>query len=187
MPNLSQKLTSPAQLTAFDGDSKNVVNVIIETPKTNRNKFKFDEDRGLYELSGVLPRGMSFPFDFGFIPGTHAEDGDALDVILLMEEPAFPGCLVKSRLIGIMEAEQTENGRTTRNDRLFAVPVQSRDHAHLKKIADIDQELITQLGHFFTSYNKEKGKKFTVLGIKGPREAIKLVKRSLRPESGTAA
>jgi inorganic pyrophosphatase len=180
MPRQSRKLASPNQLTAFNGDSKNVVNVIIETPKSNRNKFKFDEKLGIYELSGVLPRGMSFPFDFGFIPGTRAEDGDPLDVVLLMDEPAFPGCLVKSRLIGVMKAKQTEQGKTTRNDRLFAVPVQSHDHAHLKKVSDFDRILLDQLEHFFTSYNEQRGKRFTVLGISGPNEAMKLLKRSLK-------
>ncbi|MCU1286532.1 MAG: Inorganic pyrophosphatase [Acidobacteriales bacterium] len=172
-------LTSPNRIGAFVDGEKNVINVIVETPKNNRNKFRFDEERGVYELAGVLARGLSFPFDFGFIPSTKADDGDPLDVILLMDEPAFPGCLVKSRVIGVMEATQTEDGETTRNDRLFAVPVQSHDHARIKSVSDIDKKIISQLEHFFRSYNEEKGKKFKVLGIKGPSEAMKIVERFL--------
>src|ERR671939_103970 len=104
-------------LAAFDNESEDL-NVVIETPKGNRNKFKYDEERGLFKLSGVLPMGAVFPFDFGFIPSTLGGDGDPLDVLVLMDEPAFTGCLVPARLIGVVEAEQTEEGETQRNDRL---------------------------------------------------------------------
>src|SRR5437764_15464112 len=88
--------------------AKGVVHVIVDTPKGSRNKFKYDEELGLFKLSGVLPAGAVFPFDFGFVPATLGGDGDALDVLLLMDEPAFVGCLVEVRLIGVIEAEQTE-------------------------------------------------------------------------------
>src|SRR5215208_6835365 len=96
-------------LSAFDNESQDL-NVVIETPKGNRNKFKYDEQRGLFKLGGVLPRGAVFPFDFGFIPSTLGGDGDPLDVLILMDEPAFTGCLVPSNLLGVIEAEQTEDG-----------------------------------------------------------------------------
>src|SRR5919202_2577365 len=116
-----------AHLEPFDAASGEV-NVIIETPKGSRNKFKYDEQRGLFKLSGVLPAGAVFPFDFGFVPSTRGEDGDPLDVLVLMDEPAFAGCLVPSRLIGVIEAEQTEEGTTERNDRLIAVAANSYTH-----------------------------------------------------------
>ncbi len=105
-----------ARLAAFV-ESSHDLNVIIETPKGSRNKFKYDEEFGLFRLSGLLPVGAVFPFDFGFVPSTAGEDGDPLDVLLLMDEPAFAGCLVTSRLIGVIEAEQTEEGKAERNDR----------------------------------------------------------------------
>ncbi|HEX8201166.1 MAG TPA: inorganic diphosphatase, partial [Isosphaeraceae bacterium] len=83
------------------------LNVIIETPKGSRNKFDFDEELGLFKLGGVLPAGAVFPYDFGFVPATRGGDGDPLDVLVLMDEPAFVGCLVPARLIGVIEAEQT--------------------------------------------------------------------------------
>src|SRR5918997_1002696 len=104
-------------LDAFAGDPGEL-NVIIETPKGSRNKFDYDEDAGLFKLGGVLPSGAVFPFDFGFVPSTVGGDGDPLDVLVLMDEPAFTGCLVPARLIGVIVAEQTEGGRTTRNDPL---------------------------------------------------------------------
>src|SRR5438067_1699882 len=94
-----------------------LVNVVIDTPRGSRNKFKIDEKLNCFKLGRILPLGFSFPYDFGSIPGTRAEDGDALDVLLLIDEPTFAGCLVTSRLIGVIAAKQTEDRRTIRNDR----------------------------------------------------------------------
>src|SRR5579871_5314832 len=91
-------------LGAWDVDSGRL-NVIIETPKGSRNKFDFNHRQGLFELGKVLPTGMAFPYDFGFVPGTRAPDGDPLDVLVLMDEPAFSGCKVLCRLIGVIEEE----------------------------------------------------------------------------------
>lgn len=128
---MSGKTSSPKLLTHLSAyqSASDELNVIIETPKGSRNKFNYDEDYNLFKLGGVLPAGAVFPFDFGFIPSTIGGDGDPLDVLLLMDEPAFPGCLVSSRLIAVIEAEQTErDGETTRNDRLIAVAADSRAH-----------------------------------------------------------
>src|SRR4051794_7660199 len=113
-------------LGAVDKQSGNV-NVIIDTPKGSRNKFKYDADHALFKLTKILPAGSAFPFDFGYIPGTQGEDGDPIDVLVLMDEAAFVGCLVPARLIGVIEAEQTEDGKTLRNDRLIAVAAMSHD------------------------------------------------------------
>src|SRR5215210_5336873 len=124
------------QLSAFKDDRKEL-HVIIETPQGSRNKFNYDEELGLFKLGGVLPAGASFPFDFGFVPSTVGGDGDPLDVLLLMDEPAFTGCLVAARLIGVIEADQTEDGETTRNDRVIAVATTSRNHGDLRSIQDL--------------------------------------------------
>ena len=112
--------TSIVELPPVDPDSGRL-NVVVDTPKGSRNKYKFDEQHGQWRLSKVLPQGMSFPSDFGFLPSTRGEDGDPLDVLLFMDEPTFPGCIVPAQLIGVLEAEQTEDGKTIRNDRLIAV------------------------------------------------------------------
>ena len=88
-----------------------LVRVVIDTPRGSRNKYKFDEELGLFKLSRVLPAGLSFPFDFGSIPGTRAEDGDALDVLVMTEAPLYVGCLVHVHLVGIMRATQREEAR----------------------------------------------------------------------------
>src|SRR5437763_6775127 len=101
-----------------DGET---VQVVIETPRGNRNKFKYDPESGFFKLSKILPEGMVFPYDFGFVPSTKGEDGDPLDVLVLTDDPLFPGCLVDCVMIGVIEAEQEEDGETQRNDRLIAV------------------------------------------------------------------
>src|SRR5215208_2924264 len=100
-------VTNLLNLEAFHDDDE--LNVVIETPKGSRNKYNYDEKLGLFRLGGVLTSGASFPFDFGFVPSTVGGDGDPLDVLVLMDEPAFAGCLVRTRLVGVIEAEQIEH------------------------------------------------------------------------------
>src|SRR5579859_2257497 len=88
-----------------------VCRAIIETPKGSRNKFDYDPETSLFMLGGLLPEGMQFPFDFGFLPSTRGEDGDPLDIMVLMDAPAHVGCLMEVRIIGIIKAEQTEDGK----------------------------------------------------------------------------
>lgn len=158
----------------IDPDSGDL-NAIIETPKGSRNKFDYCEGLGLFTLGGVLPAGAVFPFDFGFLPSTLGEDGDPLDVLVLMDEPAFTGCLVRSRLLGVLEAEQTEKGETNRNDRLIAVAAGSHHHADVCSLDDLNQRLLEEIRHFFVSYNQIKGKEFKPLRCSGPERARTLI------------
>jgi inorganic pyrophosphatase len=167
------------KLPAFDSGS-GAVHVIIDTPKGSRNKFSWSEKWQLFELTGVLPAGAVFPFDFGFIPQTRGGDGDPLDVLVLMDEPGTVGCLVRTRLLGVIEAAQTEEGKTTRNDRLIGVAVQSRTDSEYKTLTDLNEKLLDEIEHFFVSYNAAKGKKFKPLGRHWPKRASKLVKASMR-------
>ena len=148
---------------------------IIETPKGRRNKFDYDPELELFRLGGLLPEGMEFPFDFGFIPSTLGDDGDPLDVIVLMDEPAHVGCLLDIRIIGVIEARQTDDGKTETNNRLVGVAVHSYAHENIKTIDEINKSLLDQLEEFFISYNKSRGKKFKVVGRHGPKRAAKLL------------
>ena len=127
---------------------------IVETPKGRRNKFKYESDSGLYTLSHVLPQGFIFPFDFGFIPMTAADDGDPLDVIVLMDEPAHVGCILKIRLIGVIKLVQTEKGKKTQNDRLIGVSLQSFEYGEIQKISELKESLVKQITDFIALYNK---------------------------------
>ena len=171
--------TNLLHLEAFDDDEE--LNVVIETPKGSRNKYNYDERLGLFKLGGVLPSGASFPFDFGFVPSTVGGDGDPLDVLVLMDEPAFAGCLVRTRLVGVVEAEQTErDGETTRNDRLIGVAADARLHTRVRTLASLGTTLLEEIEHFFVSYNQVKGKKFEPLGRFGPERARELVEEGVK-------
>jgi inorganic pyrophosphatase len=168
--------TLPHQLD----EKKGACRAIIETPKGSRNKFDYDPESKLFMLGGLLPEGMMFPFDFGFIPSTVGEDGDPLDILVLMDAPAHVGCLMELRLIGVISAEQIEDGKKETNDRLLGVAIHSYDHEHLKTIDDVSKTLLSQLEEFFVSYNKQRGKKFRITGTGGPGKALKLLKAGIK-------
>jgi inorganic pyrophosphatase len=153
--------------------------VVIETPKGRRNKFDYDPDVEAFTLGGLLPEGLSFPFDFGFVPSTVAEDGDPIDVMVLMDEPAHVGCVLTVRLIGVIEARQTESGKTTENDRLIGVAVHSYSHENIQSIGELNKSLLDQVEEFFVSYNKSRGKKFKVTGVHGPSKAVKRLQSAI--------
>jgi inorganic pyrophosphatase len=162
------------RLPPFAADG--TLQVVVETSKGSRNKITFDPRRGLYELTGVLPVGASFPFDFGFVPSTRGGDGDPLDVLVLLDEPTFAGCLVPARLVGVITARQQErDGPVEENDRLIAVAAKSRAHEHVRTLADLGDALLEEIEHFFVSYNEIKGKRFEPTGRKGPRAARTVV------------
>jgi inorganic pyrophosphatase len=104
-------LANPANLNPFDASNNQLLRVVIETPKGSRNKFAFDAREHIFELKKVLPAGMAFPYDFGFVPSTKADDGDPVDVLVLMDEPAFPGCILSCRPIGVIQGEQGNKKR----------------------------------------------------------------------------
>ena len=159
---------------------KCICRAIIETPKGCRNKFDYDPETGLFKLGGLLPEGMMFPFDFGFLPSTLGEDGDPLDIMVLMDAPAHVGCLIEVRIIGIITAEQTEDGKTERNDRLLGVAVHSYDHEDLKSIKEVSKTALDQVEEFFVSYNKQRGKKFKITSTGGPKKAIRFLKNGIK-------
>lgn len=166
------------QLPVWNPDS-GLLNVIVDTPKGCRNKYKYDEKHDLWRLSKVLPLGASFPFDFGFIPSTRGEDGDPLDALILMDEHAFPGCIVPARLIGVLEAEQTEKGKTVRNDRLVTVIETPYNPPMFHSLQEINSQFLEEIEHFFISYNQMEGRQFKPLGRHGPEKAQKMIEAAL--------
>ncbi len=173
-------LTNPVRLSPRDPDDPNVIQVIIETPKGSRNKYAFDPEQRIFELKKVLPAGMAFPYDFGFVPSTVAEDGDPTDVLVLMDEPAFPGCLLRCRLIGVIEGEQGKKKKCERNDRVVAVEEENHSYAHVKHIKDLGKQFVEELEEFFVNYHQLSGKEYRILDVRGPGEAQKRIKDGMR-------
>ena len=157
--------------TAEGGDE--LLQVIIETPKGCRNKYSFDEEQKIFVLKAALPSGMSFPYDFGFVPQTLAGDGDPLDVLVLMDEPAFPGCALMVRLIGVIQGEQiSPKADPVRNDRLVAVAETTHMYAKFKRLKDMPKQALKEIEEFFVNYHKLQGKRYKLIGVKGQKTAL---------------
>jgi inorganic pyrophosphatase len=164
------------RLPLIDRDSGQL-NVVIETPKGSRNKYKYDGEVGALRLGAVLGKGLAFPYDYGFFPSTLGEDGDPLDVLLFLDHAAPPGSIATARLIGVLEVRQkSEGGPWQRNDRFFAVATQAHGYEAVKKLSDLRHELIDEIEAFFTHYTGLEGKRLDFLARRGPKRAQKLLK-----------
>src|SRR5215472_1679748 len=154
--------------------------VVIETPKGCRNKYDYDPDCDCLELATVLPEGMSFPYDFGFVPSTLGEDGDPLDILVLMDAPVVPGCVIRARPIGAIEAKQRAKGEDwQRNDRLIAVATHAQTHENVKSLEDLRPHLIDEIKAFFVEYNRLRGRKFKPVALGGPGKSRKLIESGM--------
>ena len=186
---MTHSVTGPlpqlSRLDAIDPDS-GLVNVVIDTPRGSRCKYKYDEKAGLFRLGKLLPLGAGFPYDFGFVPSTRGEDGDPLDVLVLLEEPVAVGCVVPVRLIGVLGAEQTEkDGKTVRNDRLVGVVETPYNPPEVRALDELSKQRLDEIEHFFISYNEMEGRRFRPTGRGGPDEAARLIaKHAHREDAG---
>lgn len=182
MPKKRQNrgLADPSRLDPFDDKDASLLQVIIETPKGCRNKYAFDVDEKVFGLTRVLPAGMAFPQNFGFIPSTLGGDGDPLDVLVLMDEPAFPGCLLKCHPIGIIQGEQGTKKSMERNDRIVAIEESNHRWAHVKHIDDLGKQFVRELEEFFVNYHELSGEKYRIIDVRGPGEARRTIKKGIK-------
>jgi inorganic pyrophosphatase len=154
-----------------------LVNAVIDTPKGSNGKYKHDPESGLFRLSKLLPLGAYFPYNFGFVPHTRGEDGDELDILVIMEEPLHIGAVAPVRVIGVLQAEQTEDGKTFRNDRLLGVLETPHNPPELRHYKELSAQKLAEIEHFFLSYNLMEGREFKNLGRAGPDEAIRTIRQ----------
>jgi inorganic pyrophosphatase len=155
-----------------------IFEVTIETPKGKGSKFDYEPATGQMKLNKVLPAGLVFPFDFGFIPGTKGEDGDPLDVMVISEIETFSGCKVDCRIIGVLKCEQTENGITIRNDRFIAIPEVSQLYRGVETLKQLPSEILFQVEEFFRNYNKQAGKQLDVISRTQSKQAVQLLEKN---------
>lgn len=167
-------LADPTKIRPIRKESGSL-QVIIETPMGSRNKYSFDPEQKVFALKKILPAGMSFPYDFGFVPQTCAPDGDPIDVLVLMDEPACPGVMVPARLIGVIEGEQGEGKKKVRNDRLLAVADASHFWENVKSWDDLPKHFMKELEEFFVNYHRLEGKEYHLLGCKDAAKAQRLI------------
>jgi inorganic pyrophosphatase len=157
------------------------VRAIVETPSGHRSKFDYSSEAGLFELHDILPAGMAFPMAFGFVPNTLAEDGDPIDIVIMADEDLPVGCLASVRLLGVIEAVQTErDGSCHRNDRLVGRIEKSRIYADINDLDCLGRAMVEELTRFFETYNALKGKKFDVTAVSDPARACTLIEEARR-------
>jgi inorganic pyrophosphatase len=170
-------LRSIGTLPAFSEKSE-LIHVVVETPKDAQYKLKYDEEMQIFRVHKALPLGLTFPFNFGFVPSTKGGDGDPLDVLLLGTQVLPAGAVALAKLISVLEAEQVENNKKQRNDRLIAVPIDAVSGKPMQPGLEFAAVLKTAIVEFFVHYNQLQGKRFRSLGFASARKAIQTVRNS---------
>jgi inorganic pyrophosphatase len=158
-----------ARLALFDGHH---VRCVVESPRGSSVKLKYEPALGVFALSRPLLKGLTYPFDWGFLPSTVGDDGDPLDVMLFHDSPTFPGLVAVCRLIGVLEVRQ----KGERNDRFFAVPVDVPREREIHSVTDLSRRMRDELVEFFHAAAALENKQLKVVGWRGPKRALELLR-----------
>jgi inorganic pyrophosphatase len=155
-----------------DGD----VHVVVETPRGSAAKLEFDPEYQVFTLSKPLILGLTYPYDWGFIPSTKGDDGDPIDALVLHDAATAPGLVLKCKIIGVLEVEQSEKGKKgIRNDRLIAVPRESHREKADKDVRDLPKQIRQEIEKFFVATDELESKELKFLGWKGPKTGRSLI------------
>jgi inorganic pyrophosphatase len=153
---------------------------VVETPRGSRCKLAFDTKLRVFTLAKPLLAGLTYPYDWGFVPSTKAEDGDPIDVLLIHDAATYPGLVLRCRPVGVLEVLQTTRGKKERNDRVFALPERSPFEGDLQDIRHLPARAVDELEKFFQATNVLEEKTLEFLGWRGPARAIKIIKQHTR-------
>lgn len=152
-----------------------LINVLIEIPAGSKNKYEFDKDMGAMILDRVLFSSVQYPYDYGFVPNTLADDGDPLDGMVLMDQPTFPGCVIASRPIGMLE--MIDGG--DRDEKILCVPAEDPRYAQVKSLEDIATHRLDEIAEFFGSYKNLEKKAVEILGWQNVDKVTPLVEQCI--------
>ena len=167
-------MTNLLKLPTFNDDGN--LRVVVETPRGSQAKLGYDPKLKAFTLSKSLLTGLSYPYDWGFIPATRAEDGDPLDVMVIHDAATYPGLVLKCKIIGVLQVEQRSKGKKAkRNDRLFAVPRGSHAERDLSDVRDLTSAKREELEKFFIDTDELEDKELKILGWKGPKAALRTI------------
>lgn len=158
----------------IESGTKEEMNVIVEIPRFSKNKYEIDKETGIIALDRVMHSAQDYPFDYGFVPQTLFDDGDALDVVLVTTYPLMPGILVKARPVALME--MIDGG--DRDDKIVAVPVEDPRFENVKDLKDLNPHFTKEMSHFFETYKKVQNKEVSIGGWHGAEEAMAAFERS---------
>jgi len=168
------------KIPAFVQGEKDVVHAIIETPRSQRHKYALEAEYGIFRQKLLLPEGLLWPYDYGFIPRTLGQDGDPLDILFLGSEPTFTGCLVNARLIGIINLKK--NG--LENDRILGCPMPqeglTQDTDDYKNAGDLPKDTMKNICRYLVEYSESEGNKIEFLGAQSRKHAIRAIKRGMK-------
>ncbi|HEX8551093.1 MAG TPA: inorganic diphosphatase [Abditibacteriaceae bacterium] len=160
------------------GDEPHGCNAIIETPRGGRHKFALKDEFGVFELRRTIPNGLAWPCDFGFVPQTLAEDGDSIDICLLIDEPTFPGVLVRARILGVIGLRK--NGE--QNDRLLACPISLPGAGSrwddVRDLGDVSPRVLRELSTFLLTYGTFEGHDIELTGIGDAEVALQKLREA---------
>lgn len=163
-------------LTDIEPGTKEEMNTIIEIPKGSKNKYEIDKKTGLIMLDRAMHTSQDYPFDYGFIPQTLCDDGDALDVVLLTTYPLFPGILVKVRPVAIMNMIDGGEG----DEKIIAVPCEDPRWNEIQDLKDVNKHTLKEIEHFFLTYKKIQNKSVEINGFEGKDKAIEAFEKAQR-------
>ena len=150
--------------------------VVVEIPKGSRNKYELDPETGYIVLDRMLFTSMQYPADYGFIDGTLGGDGDALDALVFVGEPTFPGCRIRARAVGLFRMSD-EKGP---DEKILCVPLRDPMWSHVRDIADLHENLRNEIEHFFQVYKDLEGKRVDTRGFGDHAEAEQVIAESRR-------
>ena len=151
-----------------------VIYAVVEIPKGSRNKYEYDKDMEAFALDRVLYSPFHYPAEYGIIPQTLWDDGDPMDVLVIMDQATFPGCVIETRPIGIMR--MIDGGDS--DDKILGVPVNDPRFTDIRDINDVPQQFLDEIEHFFSDYKKLEGKTTNVLGWENAEKAFEAIKHS---------
>ncbi|MFN7923308.1 MAG: inorganic diphosphatase [Bryobacteraceae bacterium] len=155
-------------------ESPEIVHMIVEIPKNSANKYEYDVKLGVFRLDRTLYSPMHYPGDYGFVPGTLADDGDPLDVLVQVQEPSFSGCMIEVRPVGVLELMDNEEG----DQKILGVPIRDPRFDQIHTIDQVMPHVRREIEHFFSIYKELEGKQTRIQGWGGPKEARELIQRS---------
>jgi inorganic pyrophosphatase len=153
-----------------------VVNAIVEIPKGRRSKFEVDKATGLMRLDRYLYSSSHYPGDYGFVPQTLAEDGDALDILVMVNEPTFSGCLIEARVVGLFRMRD----RGLNDFKILGVPHTDPLFAEFQELKDVASHFLREVEHFFATYKQLEGVEIETFGWDSARAATAEVHDSVR-------
>jgi inorganic pyrophosphatase len=155
-------------------DCPEIVRMIVEIPKNSSNKYEYDGELGLFRLDRALYSPLHYPGDYGFIPGTLAEDRDPLDVLVIVDEPSVTGCLISVRPVGVLDMVDSEEP----DQKILSVPNRNPRYDQIHTLDQVFPHKLREIEHFFAIYKELEGKRTMMNGWRGPREAREVVRVS---------